>query len=124
MDIEKIRKDLSEVSEYDILLFGSVATGNSRPGSDIDIAILAYTEDEKDIVELKMNTLGKIPENYDMSVLEALPTIVKASVLKNYIVIFGNPPDIGEYLRKYWKECHDYSFRFELPTIREMMDGL
>ncbi|MHA1930363.1 MAG: nucleotidyltransferase domain-containing protein [Candidatus Thorarchaeota archaeon] len=122
MNFETIRLDLAELSNKDVLLYGSFVTGKFHDGSDVDISILAHSENIDVIIDLKTKFLGSFSDFYDISVFEALPTIVKASVLQNYKILFGNPPEIGEYLRKYWKECQDYSYRFELPTISEMRD--
>lgn len=123
MNLETIRSDLEDLSDRDVLVFGSYVTGEFREGSDIDIAVLAHTEDREEMKNLKLKLLSVVPEGYDLSILEALPTVVKAGVLKNYKVLFGDPLEIGEYLRKYWKEWDDYKFRLELPTIEEMRKG-
>lgn len=123
MNLETIRLDLAELSNKDVLIFGSFITGEFRDGSDIDISILAHSENTEVLIDLKMKLLGSIPDCYDISIFEALPTIVKASVLQNYKVLFGEPPEIGEYLRKYWKECQDYSYRFELPTVSSIRES-
>ena len=51
-----------------------------------------------------VNVAGK---KYDIHVFEALPLFLKASVFKNYIVVLGDAPEIGEYFyfyRKLWKD--------------------
>ncbi len=123
MDLETIRNDLLGLSNHDVLLFGSFVTGDYRIGSDIDIAVLAHSDNAEYLIECKMDLLGEIPKKYDLSIFEALPTLIKASVLQNYSILFGNPLEIGEYLRKYWKEYQDYRFRFELPSIQEMRES-
>jgi predicted nucleotidyltransferase len=124
MKLETVREQLSGLSKLDVLLFGSYVTGDYRPSSDIDIAILAHTEISEEMIELKMNLLGEIPYGYDISVFEALPTIIKSGILENYIVLFGDPLEISEYLRKFWKESQDYKFRFELPSIKEIRENI
>ncbi|TFG26778.1 nucleotidyltransferase domain-containing protein [Candidatus Thorarchaeota archaeon] len=124
MKLETVREQLSGLSKLDVLLFGSYVTGDYRPSSDIDIAILAHTEKSEEMIELKMNLLGEIPYGYDISIFEALPTIIKSGVLENYIVLFGDPLEISEYLRKFWKESQDYKFRFELPSIKEIRENI
>lgn len=124
MNLETIKENLSGLADREVLLFGSFVTGDYRPGSDVDIAILSHTENTESWIELKMSVLGEIPYGYDLSIFEALPTIVKSGVLENFVVLFGDPLEIGEYLRKYWKECEDYSFRFDVPSLEEMRDNL
>lgn len=120
MHIADIRKELKRIAQYEVLLFGSSLNGTHREGSDIDIAILARTEDVKKIKQTKLDVIQLVPSQYDVQVFESLPTTVKASILHSYDVIFGDPLEIGEYLYRYWKEWQDYSFRLELPTVDEM----
>ena len=120
MNYEGIRDELGELSMYDVLVFGSLVTGEHRPGSDIDIAVLAHTEEENKMIALKKSLLSKIPEGYDLNIFESLPTLIKGGVLENYEVLFGDPPSIGEYLRKFRKEWEDFKHRIEFPTIKEM----
>ncbi len=119
-NLELIREDLQVISDRDVLLFGSFLTGEFRDGSDIDVAVLAYSEDQNIMKNLKMQIIQEIPAIYDVSIFEALPTIVKKNILEEYVVVFGNPVEIAEYLRRYWKECRDYAFRLELPSLEEM----
>ncbi|MBD3408294.1 MAG: DNA polymerase subunit beta [Candidatus Lokiarchaeota archaeon] len=119
---ENIQEDLKALSDYDVLLFGSWANGTPGPTSDIDIAVLVHTEDKEVIKHKKLKFLGKVPDRYDVTIFEALPTIVKGSILQNYQVIFGDPLEIGEYLRKYWKEWQDFQHRIEFPTLEEMRE--
>ncbi|MGY5875219.1 MAG: nucleotidyltransferase domain-containing protein [Candidatus Thorarchaeota archaeon] len=123
MNLDRIKSNLAGLAKLEVLLFGSYVTGDSRTGSDIDIAVLAHTEQREKLIELKMKLLSEVPDGYDLSIFEALPTIVKAGVLENYVVLFGEPPEIAEYLRKYWKEWQDYKFRFELPSIEKMREN-
>ncbi len=124
MKLETVREDLSGLSKLDVLLFGSFVAGDYRPSSDVDITVLAHTDNIEEMIELKMNLLGEVPYGYDISIFEALPTIIKSGVLENYIVLFGDPLEIGEYLRRFWKECQNYKFRFELPSIKEIRENI
>jgi hypothetical protein len=124
MNLNEIKRELSQIREHDVLVFGSFITGEWRENSDIDIAIISYLHDEKAIKKLKKNLLEKVSSKYDVSIFEALPTVIKASILQNFEVIFGDPLKIGEYLRKYWKEWQDYEHRLELPSLQEMKKGI
>ena len=46
--ISQIRNDLKDLSNFDIVLFGSQVEGGNRPNSDYDIAILIYSENEQE----------------------------------------------------------------------------
>jgi hypothetical protein len=124
MNLNEIKRELSQIREHDVLVFGSFITGEWRENSDIDIAIISYLHDEKAIKKLQKNLLEKVSSKYDVSIFEALPTVIKASILQNFEVIFGDPLKIGEYLRKYWKEWQDYEHRLELPSLQEMKKGI
>ncbi|MFO7835533.1 MAG: nucleotidyltransferase domain-containing protein [Candidatus Thorarchaeota archaeon] len=123
MNLDDIRSDLEGLSNREALLFESYVTGELREGSDIDISVLAHAENREEIKNLKIKLLFAVPEGYDLSILEALPTVIKAGVLKNYKVLFGDPLEIGEYLRNYWKEWDDYKHRHDLPSLEEMRKG-
>ncbi len=48
------------------------------------------------------------PAVYDIRVFELLPLKIKASVMGNYIVLYGKLPEISEYFyhyRKLWDDC-------------------
>jgi predicted nucleotidyltransferase len=40
MSQEKIKKDLTFLKDYEVILYGSHVTGESRAGSDIDVAVI------------------------------------------------------------------------------------
>lgn len=122
MSLSEHRENLASLSEEDVILYGSFVEGGHRKESDVDIAVLAYTEDLDEMKRMKLSLIPLIPEEYDLQIFESLPTLVKASILHNYEVLFGNPLEIGEYLYRYWKEWQDYQFRLALPTIEEMRE--
>ena len=67
-----------------------------------------------------VNVAGK---KYDVHVFEALPLFLKASVFKNYIVVLGDAPEIGEYFyfyRKLWKD-QEHRQRLSDEEVREIL---
>jgi predicted nucleotidyltransferase len=124
MNLNEIMKELSQIKEHDVLIFGSFLKGEWRENSDIDIAVLSHDHDMNINKKLKQSLLGKVPPKYDISIFESLPSVIKASILQNYQIIFGNPLEIGEYLRRYWKEWRDFEHRLELPSLEEMKDNI
>ncbi|TFG33337.1 nucleotidyltransferase domain-containing protein [Candidatus Thorarchaeota archaeon] len=120
MNLHEVRRELFQIDENDVPIFGSFISGEWRENSDIDIAILSHSHDMKINKKLKMHIIGKIPSKYDVVIFESLPSVIKGSILQNYKVIFGNPLEIGDYLRRYWKEWQDYQHRLELPSMEEM----
>ncbi len=124
MDIENIRRDLAFLADHEALLFGSAARGDYGPRSDIDVAIITRTQDPDTNHEVRLRALSQAPEGYDIHVFELLPIIVVGEILKDYVVLFGNPPDIGMYLYHYRKLWGDYRHRLEVPTLEEIKHGV
>ena len=112
-DIKEIKNDLSLLKDYEVVLFGSYATGKADIRSDIDIAIITREKDRKKAMELWKKALGKAPDNYDIKIFELLPLHIKASLFKNYKVVFGNRLDISEYFYEFRKLWNDMKYRFE-----------
>jgi len=76
-------------------LFGSLARGRVSPLSDVDIAI--YTVDGADIVQEKLEMLGKLNEllktdEVDLVVLNTAPLPLAARVIKNKIILVDKRP--------------------------------
>ena len=125
--MEKIRKELEALSRYEVVLFGSCVTGDATLRSDIDIAVLTRDRDEKKNSKIWFYLLGKNPPVYDLKIFELLPLHIKAEVMDNYIVIFGDSLEISEYFYYYRKLWKDVKFRYEenrITTHAERLKGL
>lgn len=108
MDSQKLRKDLEFLKKYEVVVYGSHVTGDARPGSDIDIAVISRTESAASNKRLLTGFIGKAPPIYDMRIFELLPLKVKASIMDDYRVLFGDGPEISYYFyqyRKIWDDC-------------------
>ncbi|AIY90670.1 nucleotidyltransferase domain-containing protein [Geoglobus acetivorans] len=104
---EEIRKDLKAISEYKAVIFGSYVTGEFRKGSDIDIAVITEIRDRKENISIQKRLFSIARPIYDLRVFELLPIKVKASVMSDYIVLFGDELEISEYFyhwRKMWND--------------------
>ena len=115
--MKEIKNDLKELSKYEVVLFGSCVTGDATSRSDIDIAVITRIRDEKKNSKIWFYLLGKIPPIYDLKIFEMLPLHIKAEVMNNYIVIFGDRLDISEYFYYYRKLWNDVKFRYESNRI-------
>ncbi len=124
VDLEEVRRELAFLSGWEVIAFGSAVRGQAGPQSDIDIAIITRTQDADAHWRLRMDALSKAPERYDIQILEDLPIVVIADILDNYVVVFGDPPAIGEYLYTYRREWERYQRRFELPSLDEIKRGV
>lgn len=100
--IEELRTKESVIA---LILFGSVARGQSRQNSDIDICVLTRT----DIPEPeRMDILSYGSRNIDVSLFLDLPLTIRFRVLKEGKIIF----------------CKDslYLHRTTVATVREYLD--
>lgn len=107
LSLDKIREDLKELSDYEVVIFGSYVTGEFREGSDVDVAVITRVRDEKENFSIQKRIAAKVRPIYDVRVFELLPLKVKASVFSNYVVLFGDELEISEYLyfwRKMWED--------------------
>ncbi|AAB91231.1 MULTISPECIES: nucleotidyltransferase domain-containing protein [Archaeoglobus] len=124
LSLEQIRKDLREFSRYEAVIYGSYVTGEYREGSDIDVAVITRVKDRKRNFEIQKE-LWKAKPIYDVRVFELLPLKVKASVMENYIVLFGDELEISEYFyhwRKMWEDVrHRISYH---SSYREKMEAI
>ena len=134
MNLKQIKNDLAFLRGYDVVIFGSLVTGDFREGSDIDIALVTRINDYKENLDLLKNLIGKAPAVYDIRVFELLPLKIKASVMDNYIALYGALPDISEYFyhyRKMWDDCkhrvaagYFESYREQVAAIQRFKDGI
>ena len=107
-DKKQIKDDLAFLRGYDLVIFGSYVTGEFRAGSDIDIALITRINDYERNLDILKSLIGKASAVYDIRIFELLPLKIKASVMDNYIVLYGRLPDISEYFyhyRKLWDDC-------------------
>lgn len=123
-NIQDIKNDLSVLNNYEVVLFGSYASGEADIRSDIDIAIITRENDRKKAMELWTKLLGKAPDNYDLKIFELLPLHIKASLFQNYKVIFGNRVDISEYFYYFRKLWNDMKYRFKDNQFKNIKEKL
>jgi len=107
LSLEEIREDLKAISDFEAVIFGSYVTGEFREGSDIDVAVITRIEDKKKNIDIQKRLFSLANSIYDLRVFELLPIKVKASVMSDYIVLFGDELEISEYFyhwRKVWND--------------------
>ena len=123
MNHDKIRRDLHFLSDTEVVLFGSQVTKTSDSRSDVDIAIITHSQDKDEMMQIRLDALGQAPEGYDIQIFEELPLVIKGAIIEEFVVLFGDPLEIGMhfyYIRKLWE---DYRYRIEVPTIEEIQKG-
>lgn len=105
----RVRRDLRflEKDVSGILLYGSWATGEAHPGSDIDICIVAPQAENK--IKLWRMALAGIHEQlYDLRIFELMPLYLKMEVIERGIVVFARDIyELYEYFypfRRMWED--------------------
>jgi len=127
MDSRRPRKDLGFLKKYEVVVYGSHVTGDARPGSDIDIAVISRNESAASNKRLLRRFIGNAPPIYDIRVFELLPLKVKASIMDDYRVLFGNGPEISYYFyqyRKIWDDCKHRILEGYHTTYRDKMRSI
>ena len=125
--LKKIKEDLKALKQYDVVLFGSIASKQATPRSDIDIAVLSKTSDREKNKDLWYNLLEKVPTSYDFKVFELLPLPIQINIANNNKVIFGDPLEISEYFyyfRKLWKDTEKRYIDNQFSNFREKQKTL
>jgi predicted nucleotidyltransferase len=111
MNLQKIKEDLDFLKGREVVLYGSLVTGEFREGSDIDVAVITRVTDRKRNVELLRSLMGKARPVYDIKIFELLSLRLKASVMSSYLALWGEEPEISEYFYRYRKEWDDQKHR-------------
>ncbi len=123
--IREIRERLKVLNgNFEVVLYGSVAEGNTRPNSDIDISVLTHLTDKEKNKKIQYEFFGIAPLKYDIRIFELFPIYVQMSVIKNYKVIFGDPLDISEYFynfRKKWDDCRIRILSNQFKSVHEQL---
>jgi len=125
--IGELKIDLSFVKDYEVVVFGSYAGRRADKRSDIDIAVITREKDRDKCMKIWMEVLGKAPKTYDIKIFELLPLHIKASLINNYVAVFGNRLDISEYFYEFRKLWNDMKYRFKenrFQSVREKVSAL
>ncbi|NOZ82550.1 MAG: nucleotidyltransferase domain-containing protein [Euryarchaeota archaeon] len=123
--IETARRELAPLKEHarGVVLYGSVLTEHFMPGrSDIDVALVTMKREGN--LEVFRRVLGLVnPERYDVRVFELLPLYLKAEVIRNYAVVFGDEGELGEYFYFWRKLCRHFELRDERASVESITEG-
>lgn len=90
---QKILTDIFD--EYcpnaEIWAYGSRVGGDAHSGSDLDLTIKSFNDENCSIVELRRRiTDSDIPFFVDINMFDSLPDSFKQEVMKNYVVFYKN----------------------------------
>ncbi len=111
--LDEIKNDLKdlELMKFDVVVYGSYVKEKSI--RDIDIAVITKIKDKDENLKIWKDLIGRFHPLYDIRIFELMPLTIKATIINNYKVIFGDSPDISEYFyfeRKLW---NDQKYRIE-----------
>ena len=122
---EEIRENLDKLrSDYEVVLYGSIVTGDLRPNSDIDVAVITRIQNMEENEKIQYDLFGIAPLKYDIRVFELFPIYIKIEIIRNYQVLFGNPLEISEYFygfRKKWEDCKHRILYNQFKSYKEIL---
>lgn len=95
--LEENRSDLHFLKNHEVVIYGSYVTGEFREGSDIDVGVITSSRDTERILDLIRRFIGIARPLYDIRIFELLPLRVKASLMSDYVVVYGDELEISEY---------------------------
>ena len=123
--LEEIKEDLKAISDFEAVIFGSYVTGEFREGSDIDVAVITRTKDRSKNMEIQKKLFSLARSPYDLRVFELLPIKIKASVMDDYTVLFGDELEISEYFYQWRKMWEDVKHRISYhETVEEKLKAV
>ncbi len=119
---DEIKNDLKDLRTYEVIIYGSYVKEKSI--RDIDIAVITKIKNKDENLKIWYDFIGRFPPLYDIKIFELLPLTIKATIINNYKVIFGNSPDISEYFYFYRKLWDDQKYRIEENRFKSYKDKI
>ena len=96
LPFSSIKKDLVKLNRFEVIIFGSYVNGKFTSRSDIDIAVITRNNNPEKNKKIWASLL-KIPSLYHLNIFELLPLNVKADIMDNHLVLFGERLAIRAY---------------------------
>jgi len=116
--IHQIKEDFRFTAENPaikgVILYGSHATGDETPRSDIDICIVVPGQDLCEMYSFIMRNLENNVSRYDVRFFEELPLHIQAHVIERGILVLS--PDtfaLYEYFYAFRKLWADVKYRMQ-----------
>jgi uncharacterized protein len=119
--VAKVKADLSFLQDplwraqvLGVLLYGSQATGEAGPRSDIDLCIVA--PQAADSSSLWRRFVSHLRDSrYDVRIFELLPLFLKAAVIEQGVVVYCvDEPELYEYFYPFRRDWQDQKHRQEM----------
>ncbi|RLG60225.1 MAG: DNA polymerase subunit beta [Candidatus Hydrothermarchaeota archaeon] len=122
---DEIKKELLPLKKYGkaVILYGSVLTPHFiLRKSDVDVAVVTMKKENN--LKLMPELLGRVnPNKYDVRIFELLPMYIKAEIIENFKVVYGDEKEVGEYFYFWRKLCKDFKRRKEIVTPEDLRIG-
>ncbi|MFO8077085.1 MAG: nucleotidyltransferase domain-containing protein [Thermoplasmatota archaeon] len=108
--IHRIR-ELGESKVKFIILYGSMAAKKENPSSDIDICVY-YEAEKTERFHFRMNLLGRLSDEFDITLFQDLPLYVKKEVLKGKVMYENDTRFLYDISRRTYQGYEDFKHRF------------
>jgi hypothetical protein len=97
-----------------VLLYGSQATGEAGPRSDIDLCIVSPRAADRSSLWRKF--ISNLRDSrYDVRIFELLPLFLKAAVIEQGVVVYcEDEPELYEYFYPFRRDWLDQKHRQEM----------
>lgn len=106
LHIIRIHKDFSKVCF--IILYGSVAEGRGREGSDIDLCVF-YNGNEVEASKFRLEILSELlNDDYDVQIFNHLPIYIRKDVLKGKVLYYRDNRFLHDIAYQTIKEFEDF----------------
>lgn len=77
--------------DSEIWAYGSRVDGNSHSGSDLDLVVITFNDNNKNLSKLKqLLNDSDLPFLIDITEFDSLPEYFKEEIKKKYIVLYPN----------------------------------
>lgn len=115
-DLSFLQDPLWREQVLGVLLYGSQATGEAGPRSDIDLCIVAPNVSDHSLLWRKFVSHLR-DSRYDVRIFEQLPLFLKAAVIEEGIVVYcEDEPELYEYFYPFRRDWQDQKHRQEMTA--------
>jgi len=125
--LKEIRKDLSALNRFEVVIYGSYVDKNFTSRSDVDIAVVTREKDRQENIRIWKDVLKNERPPYQIKVFELLPLHIKADIMDSFIAVFGDKVEISEhfyYYRRLWKDSMHRYYSNQFSGFREKIEKL
>lgn len=110
-DLEFLQDPIWREQILGVLLYGSQATGEAGPSSDIDLCIVAPQATDHSFLWRKFISHLR-DSRYDVRIFELLPLYLKAAVMEQGVVVHcKDEPELYEYFYPFLRDWQDQKHR-------------